>query len=399
MLRIEKRHVIAGLAALLVTGLLVWAFMPSPVEVETAVLEQGRFERSLLEDGKTRVRARYTVAAPLTGLLERPSWRAGDSVAAGQPLAVIRPVLPGLLDARALQEQRERIAAAQAGLERAEVGVARARVAMTQAQIDLQRSEKLALEGFVSATQNETGRLALQLRQKELDSAHQDAQAARHQLEQLRVSLSGAAGLGEGSRPVKVNSPVAGRVLKVYRDSEGVVSAGAPLMDVGDPDQMEVLLDMLTTDAAQVKVGGMAELTNWGGPTALQARVRRIEPQAFTKVSALGVEEQRVPVVLDLVSPPAAWEGLGDGYKLEVRLPVQVAEQALKVPVGALFPSGRQIGVFVIENHRARLHVLQVLARQEREAWVQTALPVGTTLVTYPPSTLREGDRVRIIRR
>ena len=399
MFRIHTRHVLAGLAALLATGLLVWAFLPEPVEVEVAVLEQGRFERSLQEDGKTRVRARYTVHAPLAGVLDRPQPRVGDSVHAGTTLAVIRPVLPGLLDTRALQEQRERIAAAQAGVERADVAVARAQLALAQAQVDLQRSETLALQGFVSSTQNETGRLALQLRQKELDSARLDAQAARHQLEQLRVSLSAADGPHGGSLPVAVHSPVTGQVLKVYRDSEGVVSAGAPLMDVGDPGQMEVLLEMLTADAAQVRVGAPAELTQWGGDTPLQARVRRVEPQAFTKVSALGVEEQRVPVLLDLVSPPGSWAGLGDGFRLDVRLPVQVVEQALKVPVGALFPSGPQMGVFVVEAGRARLQWLQVLARQEREAWVRTDLAVGTRLITYPPSTLRDGDRVKVLKR
>jgi HlyD family secretion protein len=398
-LRLHTRPLLMGLAALLVLAGGVWVFLPDAVEVEVAALELGRFERSLQEDGKTRVRARYTVSAPLTGQLDRPPVRVGDRVSAGQTLAVIRPALPSLLDARALLEQRERTAAAQAGVERADLAIARARLGLAQAGLDLQRSETLVLQGFVSPTQHEASRLALQLRQKELDSAVQDAQAARHQLEQLRVSLAALDGTGGGSRPQAVTSPVAAQVLKVYRDSEGVVSAGAPLLDVGDPGQLEVLLDMLTAEAAQLQAGGPALLSQWGGAGTLQARVRRVEPQAFTKVSALGVEEQRVPVLLDLISPPQSWAGLGDGYRLEVRLPVQTVEQALKVPVGALFPSGDRMGVFVVEGRRARLHLLDVLARQEREAWVRTDLAVGSLLVTYPPGTLKDGDRVRVLRR
>ena len=399
MFRIHARHLFSGLALLLAAALLVWVFLPEPVEVEVAALELGRFERSLQEDGKTRVRTRFTVYAPLSGQLDRLQPKVGDRVTAGQTLALIRPGLPGLLDARALQEQRERVEAARAGVEKANALAARAQLALEQARVDGLRSETLVQQGFISPAQHENSRLALLLRQRELDSALQEAQVSLHQLEQLRISLSAVVGTVGGSRPVVIGSPVTGRVLKVYRDSEGVVSAGAALMDVGDPDQLEVLLEMLTADATQLRVGGLAELGNWGGSGNLLARVRQVEPQAFTKVSALGVEEQRVPVLLDLVSPREAWAGLGDAYKLDVRLQVQVVEQALKAPVGALFPSGRQAGVFVVEGNRARLHELQVLARQEREAWVRTDLPAGTALVSYPPSNLKDGDRVKVLPR
>lgn len=394
----KKKFVMAVALALIAAGIW-WALRPAALEVETAPVMQGDFERSLLEDGKTRVRARYTVSAPLTGQLERIRLQPGDAVRAGDVVAVLWPVSASLLDERSRQEQVERVAAMQATLAKALANVARARTALNQARKDLERSDDLAQQGFVSPNQKEGVRLAMELRQKDVEMAEQEASAARHDLERMQIGMrSPAPGLG-GAGPWLVKAPGAGRVLKLHRDSEGVVSPGTALMDIGDPGLMEVVVDLLTDEAAQLRPGAKAELTRWGGERPLQARLQRIEPGAFTKVSALGVEEQRVHAVLDLVSPPEEWLSLGDGFKVEVRLVAQQATSVMQVPVSALFPSGSQHAVFVVQDGRARQSRLQVLARNERTAWVKTDLAEGTPLVAYPPLALKDGDHIQISQR
>lgn len=394
----KKKLWMAGALAL-IAALLWWALRPSALEVESAQVTQGDFERSLLEDGKTRVRSRYTVSAPLAGQLARIRLQPGDAVRPGDVVAVLWPVASSLLDDRSRQEQLERVAAMNATLVKAQANVARASAALNQALKDLERSDDLAQKGFVSPNQKETTRLALELRQQEMAMAEQEATAARHDLERLQIGLAPPRTGPRGAGPWPVTAPAAGRVLKLHRDSEGVVTAGTPLMDIGDPRQMEVVVDLLTDEAAQLPAGAKAELTRWGGARPLQARLQRIEPGAFTKVSALGVEEQRVHAVLDLTSAPEEWRSLGDGFKVEVRIVAQQAAGVMQVPVSALFAAGTEHAVFVARDGRARRTLVEVLARNERTAWVKTDLPPGTLLVAYPPSALKDGDRIQILKR
>lgn len=391
-----KNKLWIGIATALALGLLAWAFWPRPTEVELGVVTQGRFERSVQEDGKTRLRERYVVSTPLTGRVARITLQQGDAVERDAVLATLWPAMSNLLDERSRQEQRERIGAMEAAVARASTGVERARAALEQAIADLKRSETLAQQGFVSPTQNETGRLTVRLREKELESARQEEHAARHQLDEARVAIrqfvSGGGDVAQRSWPIR--SPIAGRVLKVNQQSEGTVQAGTPLLELGDPARLEVVVDLLTEDAAQVRPGTPATLSNWGGPDTLTATVRVVEPAAFTKVSALGVEEQRVNVVLDITSAPEKWQALGDGFKVDVRLLVQTVENARKVPVSALFPVGARSALFVNDGGRARQREVDVLARNGREALIKSELPAGTEVILYPPSSLKDGERV-----
>lgn len=385
------------LGVLLLAGLLVWAFLPQATEVELGAITQGRFERAVQEDGKTRLHERYVVSTPLTGRVGRITLRQGDSVARDAVLATVWPVAPTLLDERTRGEQRERIGTMEASVMRATAHVERARAALDQARADLKRSELLAQQGFVSPTQNEAGRITLRLREKELESARQEEHAAQHQLDQSRIAIRQfAPGTASGSQRFwQIRSPVSGKVLRINQQSEGVVQAGTPLMELGDPGRLELVVDILTEDAAQIRPGTPAILSNWGGPDILQAQVRLVEPSAFTKVSALGVEEQRVYAVLDITSPPDKWQALGDGFKVDVRLLVQVEENALKVPVSALFPVGARSALFVTENGRASQYQVEVLARNGVEAWIKTELKPGTPVILYPPTSLTEGARVK----
>jgi HlyD family secretion protein len=329
----------------------------------------------------------------------RIALKQGDAVERDAVVATVWPVVPALLDERARAEQAARTGAMQAAVARAQANVGRAAAALDQVRAELRRSETLAQQGFVSPNQNETGRLNVRLRERELDSARQEEDAARHELDQSRIALrqfsQTSAGAAAPQRAFEVKSPVSGKVLKVLQQSEGIVMAGTPLMELGDPTRLEVVVDILTEDAAQIKPGTAVQLSNWGGPDVLLGQVRLIEPAAFTKVSALGVEEQRVNAVIDISSPPEKWQALGDGFKVDVRVLVQVVENAVKVPVSALFPVGARSGVFVLEGGRARLHEIEVAARNGVDAWVKTGLKAGTQVIVYPDSKLKDGDSVK----
>lgn len=394
-----KARLWIGVGIAMALMLLAWAFLPQATEVELGHVTQGRFERNVQEYGKTRLHERYVVSTPLTGRVARIALRQGDSVERDAVLATLWPVMPGLLDERTRQEQRERIGTMEARARRATANMERARTALDQAVTDFKRSETLAQQGFVSPTQNETDRLTMRLRQKELEGARQEEDAAHHELQQSRIAMrqfeQGSPGAAQRSWPIR--SPVAGKVLKLIQQSEGVVQAGTPLIELGDPARLEVVVDLLTEDAAQIQPATTARLSNWGGSDELQARVRLVEPAAFTKVSALGVEEQRVNVVLDILDPIEKWQTLGDGFKVDVRLLVQAVDKALKVPVSALFPSGAHSALFMIEGQRARQRQVEVLARNGSEAWIRDGLSPGTAVVVYPPGSLKDGDRIQAV--
>ena len=379
-------------AGLLALGLLLWAAWPEPLAVETAPLVRGDFVREIVEDAQTRVRERYTVAAPLAGQLQRPRLQAGDAVRADQTVAEIWPASATLLDSRSQGEQAERVAAMQATLARAQANLARAHSAQEQARADWQRSQALAAQGFVAATQQEAARLAWQQRQQELAMAEQELASAAHDLQRLRIGLQGPLRVPAGT-PWPVRTPVAGQVLKLHRDSEGPVAAGAPLLDLADPGQTEVVVELLTADAASLPAQASAHLTHWGGEASLSARLRRIEPGAYTKVSALGVQEQRVKAIFDWAGPPPP--ALGDGYQLEIHIVAQQAPGVLLAPVSAVFPQGTGHAVFVVEGGRARQHTVELRGRNGQQAWLHTALTPGTRLVNYPPANLRDGARVK----
>lgn len=381
-------------------AMLVWAFYPKPVDVDIVEIRLGQFERSIEETGKTRLRDRYVVSAPVAGRLARLSVREGDAVYAGQVVAMLWPAPPPLLDERRLQEQREQVASAEASLARANANLQKSALALTQAEADLRRQESLAARGFISATQVENMRLSAQQRQRERDAAAQDSENAHHQLAQAKISLQQQTGKDPlTKKPVAVIAPSAGKVVKLRQQSETILAAGTSLLDLGDPSAIEVVVELLTEDAAQIKPGSMASLTNWGGPDALNSRVRLIEPSAFTKISALGVEEQRVNVVLDIESPPRQWPALGDNYKVDVTIPVQAAKDVTLVPLGCVFPRGSRSAVFVLEGSRVRVNEVELVARNGRDAWIKTSLKVGTKVVAYPPTNLNDGDRVRQINR
>jgi HlyD family secretion protein len=385
---------VGGAAAI---AALVWAFTPNRVLVEVAEVTSGRFEQTIDEDGKTRVRERYIVSAPLAGRVERVAFKAGDPVARGTVVAVMHPAAPPLIDARVEREIEERVGAAQAALARTQTAVEHARAALAQNRADAQRTQKLAAQGFVSPAQLERDELKVTLSAREAEAAQFERHAAEHQLELARAALTRSRlgwQSGRGER-LEIRSPVPGRILRVVQESEAVVALGAPLLEVGDPSDLEVVVDVLSSDALQIAPGQTVSLERQGGAgAALDGRVRRVEPAAYTKVSALGVEEQRVNVLIDITSPPERRKNLGDAYRIDARIVIYAADNMVKVPVAALFRDGAQWAVFVVDGGVARKRAIEVSRRGVRVAQVDKGLVPGERVILYPGDAVRDGRRI-----
>lgn len=393
----KKTWIAAGVATLAIAALLAWAFAPRPLAVEVASVVEGPFETTIEEDGKTRLRDRYVVSAPLAGTIGRITLREGDAVSAGDLLASIAPVLPAMLDERTRRELLLRVDIAKAQTQRVAARIEGAKVALQQARNEQQRSEQLAAQGFVSPTKLDTDRLALQAAQKDLDAANEEGRIAAYEVEQSRAALL-ASTQASSRRVFPVRAPVAGRVLKVVQASEGVVALGAPLLELGDITRLEVVAELLTADALRAPPGSAVRIERWGGEGVLLGRVRLVEPAAFTKISALGVEEQRVRVLIDLSSPGEQWRALGDGFRVGVHIVTRSLEKVVKVPVSAVFPVPEGEGgmaVFVLDGGRARLTPVKVGARNGREAWIESGVAPGAQVIVYPPPATREGLRVK----
>jgi HlyD family secretion protein len=393
-----SRWLLVAAAVVALAGLLYWAFRPQPVAVDTATVARAAFRKTVDEDGKTRVRDRYVVSAPVPGRLLRVELKAGAPVARGTLLATLAPAAPAPLDARTEQEYRERAGAAEAAQLRSGATVERARVALEQAKADYARAVKLADQGFTSKEALEKAQREVELKTKELAAAEFDDHAAQHQLALARSALaryrdqgrSPASGLWE------LRSPVAGTVLRVVQESEAVVAAGAPIIELGNPAELEIVVDVLTADAAAIKPGAPVELDHGGGLAPLAGRVRLVEPAAFTKLSALGVEEQRVNVIIDFAAPPAAWGNLGDGHRVDARIVVDTRSDAVVVPVAALFRDGQGWAVYAVRDGRAKVGRVQIGPRNGREAVVEQGLEPGERVVVYPGDSVQDGVRVAV---
>ena len=407
----RKTWIVGGAAAALLVLAAAWAFAPRPVEVELAPVTQGSFETTIDEDGKTRLAERYLVSAPLAGKLARITLKEGDAVEADMALALLSSVLPAMRDERTLRELQARVESAQDNVQRAETRIARSQVSLDQAKNDFRRSEQLAQQGFIAPSRLDADRLSSLGVQREVELAAADRRIAVHDLEQARAALGATREptAGTSQRSFTVRAPSAGRVLRVLQPSEGAVALGAPLFEIGDIHRLEIVAELLTTDALAARPGSRVMIERWGGPATLEGRVRSVEPAAFTKVSALGVEEQRVRVRIDITSPQPEWQALGDGYRVGVRIVTLAEAQAIQVPVSAVFPlpgeaAGRDSGgavaapryaVFLADAGRARQVPVVLGARNGSAAWIRSGLTPGQQVIVYPPATVRDGVRVK----
>lgn len=391
--------IIVGAVAAAVAAL-IWAFLPRPFPIDTVEVAQGRFEQAVEDDGKTRVRERYVVSAPLAGRVGRVTLKAGDRVERGQVLAVLSPMAPPLLDVRTEAELRERVGAAEAAVARARTSVERARATLVKASADLERSRKLAVQSFVSAAQVERDELAVSVNAREYEAVQFERDATEHQLDLARAALGRSRQgwqSGRGER-LEIRSPVDGVVFRVLQESESVVALGTGLIELGDAARLEVVVDVLTSDAVQIPDAALVRLHHYGDARPLEGRVRRVEPSAFTKVSALGVEEQRVNVVIDIVSPPAQWQALGDGYRVDAAIVVYSRDDAVMVPLGAIFRHGTGWAVFVVRGGYARTQPVEAPRRSSTHALIEKGVAPGDRVVLYPAERVRDGTRVRLLK-
>jgi HlyD family secretion protein len=392
----KKRNLALLVAAgVVLAALVAWALRPQPIAVEAAAVTQGPFEQTVVDDGKTRVRDRYVIAAPLAGSVERIRLEPGDAVRHGQVVALLTPTAPAFLDARTARELQERIGAADAQLARARAEALKVLAQRDQARADLGRQEKLAAGGFVSPTAREQAELALRTAERAVDAARFAEEAARHDAAQARAALSRYKS-GAPTAKWDVISPVNGSVLKVHQKSESPVALGTPLLEVADARSLEAVVDVLSQDAVAIRPGMAARVELGTGVPPVPARVRLIEPSAFTKVSALGVEEQRVNVVLDFAGPLDHVWTMGDGFRVEAHIVTHREDKAIKVPVGALFREGDGWAVFLALDGRAAKRAVKVPRRNGAEAMVEEGLQPGDRVIVYPSDALRDGAKIEI---
>lgn len=377
----------AGAAVLM--ALLVLGLWPEAVPVETATVTVGPLRTSVNEEGKTRIKHRFIVSAPVTGQLRRIPFKPGAEVVVNQTIvAIIDPLASSPLDPRSRITTEARRDAAAANVEKA-------RAAHTFAASELRRNEKLYAEGTVSAQDLEAAQWRETTAARELTAAESAFRQTEAELADFAVATDGSA--DSSVRPTEVRAPITGRVLRVFEESARAVTSGLPLIEIGDPNDLEVVIEVLSRDGAIIGPGTKVELEQWGGGQPLAARVRLVEPAAFTKISALGVEEQRVNVVADLVTPPEQRLNLGDNFRVEARIATWETDRTLKVPAGALFRRGPQWESFVLEGGRVRLRQVTVGRSSGTETEILNGLKEGEEVVVYPGDRVRDGLRVKPI--
>ncbi|MCW1884081.1 efflux RND transporter periplasmic adaptor subunit [Luteolibacter flavescens] len=375
-------------------ALVAMGLKPQPTEVETGVVARAPLTVRVSEEGKTRIRNRYVVAAPLSGRMRRVPLKPGDEVKAGETiLTAIEPVAAPLLDPRAKSLAEAVVATREAARSRASETLKAAESAKELADINLKRIQSLT-GGAISQADRDRVEMEGSMRAADVRAAEFALKAAEHEVEQARASLERPAITLEGNA-LEVKSPVSGRLLNVMQESETVVTAGMAIAEIGDPVDIEIEAEILSRDAVTMKPGDSVSVEQWGGTEALEARVRRIEPAAFTKISALGVEEQRVYVLCDLVNPPEQAKSLGDRYRVEVRVAVWHSDDVLVVPAGALFREGNAWKTFVFRDGKAQAVTLEAGRTDGHFTEVISGLAAGDEVLLHPPDTVKDGTPVK----
>jgi HlyD family secretion protein len=382
--RVKRRRWLPWLGACVIIALIVAGLWPKPLPVETVQVKNGSLRVTVNEEGKTRVKNRYLVSAPVAGQLRRIPFKAGAEMKAGETVvAVIDPLTPTMLDARAraLAEARRDTAAA---------NVERARAQHQFATSELKRSNALFDDKTISIQELEQAQWREASASKELAAA----EAAMRQAEAELAEFNSAGG-NSIRTAVEVKAPTSGRVLRVIEESARPVTAGMPLVEIGDPADLEVVIEVLSRDGAMIRPGARVALEQWGGPEPLQARVRLVEPAAFTKISALGVEEQRVNVIADIVTPSEQRASVGDQFRVEARIVTWEAGTVLKISSGAVFRRGEQSSVFLVNNGRAKLQGITTGRTSGTEMEIVNGLREGDEVIIYPGDRINDADRVK----
>ncbi|NQV27364.1 MAG: HlyD family efflux transporter periplasmic adaptor subunit [Rhodopirellula sp.] len=397
MHRVLRRVVLVCVVAA-VAGAIALAFRTRPVLVDTIVVTRGPLQVTVDEDGRTRIREPYVVSAPLTGRLQRISLDPGDSVARDETVvATIEPVDPSLLDERTVAESRARVSAAEAAVKRAESLVERSKVSLDRAESELGRIRRLAEANAASPDDMESAELTFQAAGKDYQAAVFSREIAEFERELARAA-SVRSGQNSDADTVAeylvIRAPISGEVLRVFEENSRVVSPGTPLLEIGDSTDLELEIDVLSTDAVRIRSGQKVQIDHWGGDHTLNGTVRLIEPSAFTKVSALGVEEQRVNVIVDLTDSRKQRTGLRDAFRVEAHIVTWSSDDVLKIPSSALFRSADQWSVFVVHEGVANVVGVEPGHRNSLEVEIVGGLSAGDEIVLYPGDRVRQGTTI-----
>ena len=399
-MKISRTHWKLAATALLIIAALAYAFAPRAIPVELARVTAGPLRVTVDDDGRTRIRERYVVSAPLGGQLRRIELHPGDEVVAGRThIATIEPAAPELIDPRARAQLEARRQVAETQVQLAGPRIERARAAQELAQAELTRAQTLLAEQALSRQEFDRVREAARAANEESRSAEYARQIAGFELEQARAALLRSTPERRGrdhAWALCVRSPIDGRVLRVFHEDAAVVPASARLVELGDPVDLEAEIDVLSSDAVRIRPGARVTFEHWGGDIPLEGRVRVVEPAGFLKISALGVEEQRVNVIVDFVAPPEQRRALGDAYRVEARIVVWENESVLKVPVGALFRTGNDWMVFAARAGRARLTRVEVGHSNGRETEIVHGLKAGDDVILHPSDKIADGVGIRV---
>jgi HlyD family secretion protein len=404
---ISKERAIAGLLSALALVAVLWFAWPRPVAVDIAPTVKGPMQVTIDDEGKTRVRHVYTVSAPIAGRVLRishpdknheMSLHVGDLVKADETVvAIMQPSIPSFIDVRSREELQAAVAAAEAAIALAEAEISRIEAAVVFSRDELKRAQALSRTGTIASRALEKAQLDVATNEAALASARAQLTVRRSERTSIAARLIDPASVSASTNPnccVQIRAPVTGRVLKIIQDSETVVAAGSPLLEIGDPLDLEVVADLLSTDAVQIKIGSSVQVDGWGG-SPIKGRVTRVDPAGFLKVSALGIEEQRVRTTIDFAESSEVWSRLGHDYRVIVHVVVWSAEDVLTVPVGALFRRGNDWAVYSVKGGRARTTAVRVGHRNAQMAEVLSGLTTQDRVVLHPSDRVKEGAAVR----
>lgn len=393
-----RRYILWGAAALILIAAIGYALRPQPIPVDFATIAAGPLVASVEEEGETRVRDIFVLSAPITGRVQRIESDPGDPVIAGETVvAQIEPSDPAFLDVRGETQARAAVRAAEAARNLAAAELDEARAELTFAQVELDRARRLTPGETISERAIDAAERSFETARAATATAEAALEMQAYELDEARARLVSPAetqALHGDCDCVPLTAPVSGRILRVLQESEGVVAAGTPLVEIGDPRDLEIVADLLSSDAVKVRPGQRVIIDQWGGGAPLNGKVRRIEPYGFTKVSALGIEEQRVNVIIDFTDPPEDWQALAHGFQVEARIVLWEGADVLGVPVSALFRDGDTWAVFVADDGRARLRHVTIGRRNSFHAEVRGGLDAGERIILHPSDRVVDGIRV-----
>lgn len=392
-----KTHPFIAVIAALVAGLLIWGFWPQPVLVEAVSVKRARLTVTIEEEGRTRVIDRYIISAPVDGVACRVDLDVGDPVAKGEVLLAITPLESSVLDPRSRARAEAQVAAAESALQAAQ---AKARTAAAEEELaaaELKRLERLLDKGLVSRDSYDKAVAQAKTTTSARRSADFSVEVARYEVAAARTALEYSAGdVVEPTERVPVRAPIDGKILKVQHECKGPVRTGDPLLEVGDPTALEVEVDVLSIDAVKIKPGMKVLFDRWGGERPLEGIVRRVEPVGFTKISALGVEEQRVLVISDFTSPREQWQRLGDGYRVEGQFVLWDEDNVLQVPASSVFRYDDGWALFVVNGSRAERRAVEIGQRTGLVAQVLSGVQEGDTVINHPSEDIDDGSRIKV---